>query len=109
MAIIHPMIPAYTGGGHNRECYCGGANRDPCSVTRDADSGSRGADSSSGNASSGISGMGGSTMVFDRVTGNFDADMSLRTCKNYPKWPLNGTFHLKVTYVCTPGVSPKNF
>ena len=59
MAIIHQMIPAYTGGGHNRECYYGSSDRDSCSVTRDADSGSRGADSSSGNASSGISGMGG--------------------------------------------------
>ena len=66
MAIIHLMIPAYTGGGHNRECYCGRAG----SVTRDADSGSRGAESSSGNADSGISGNGGLTLVFCRVTGN---------------------------------------
>ncbi len=65
MAIIHPMIPAYTGGGHNKECYCGSAERDSCSVTRDADSGSRGADSSSSNASTGICGNGGSTMLFN--------------------------------------------
>ena len=70
MAIIHLIIPAYTGGVHNRKCYCGGADRDPCSVTRDADSGSRGADSSSSNASTGICGNGGSTLVFNRVTRN---------------------------------------
>ena len=55
MAFAVPIIPVYTGGGHNRECYCGRAD----SVTRDADSGSRGAESSSGNADSGISGNGG--------------------------------------------------
>ena len=63
MAFAVPIIPVYTGGGHNRECYCGCAG----SVTRDADSGSRGADSSSGNADSG---NGGLTLVFCRVTGN---------------------------------------
>ena len=70
MAIIHLMIPAYTGGVHNRKCYRGGADRDPCSVTRDADSGSRGADSSSCNADSGIGDNGGLTLVFFRVIGN---------------------------------------
>ena len=66
MAFAVPIITVYTGGGHNRECYCGRAG----SVTRDADSGSRGAESSSGNADSGISGNGGLTLVFCRVTGN---------------------------------------
>ena len=67
MAIIRPMIPAYTGGGHNKECYCGSAERDSCCVTRDADSGSKGADSSSGDADNGDGGL---TLVFCRVTGN---------------------------------------
>ena len=66
MAFAVPIIPVYTGGGHNRECYRGCAG----SVTRDADSGSRGAESSSGNADIGISGNGGLTLVFYRVTGN---------------------------------------
>ena len=66
MAFAVPIITVYTGRGHNRECYCGRAG----SVTRDADSGSRGAESSSGNADSGISGNGGLTLVFCRVTGN---------------------------------------
>ena len=52
MAFAVPIIPVYTGGGHNRECYRGCAD----SVTRDTDSGSRGAESSSGNTASGISG-----------------------------------------------------
>ena len=43
------------------------------------------------------------------LPGIFDTVVSLKTCKNRPKWPLNGTFHLKVTYVCTPGVSAKFF
>ena len=66
MAFAVPIIPVYTGGGHNRECYRGCAG----SVTRDADSGSRGAESCSVNADNGISGNGGLTMVFYRVTRN---------------------------------------
>ncbi len=66
MEFAVPIIPVYTGGGHNRESDHGCAS----SVTRDADSGSRGAESSSGNADSGISGNGGLTLVFYRVTGN---------------------------------------
>ena len=62
MAFAVPIVPVYTGGGHNRECYRGCAD----SVTRDADSGSRGADSGSGNADSGNWGL---TQVFNRVTG----------------------------------------
>ena len=70
MAAAVPLIPAYTGEGHNRACYCGSTSRDSGSVIRDANTGSRGADSSSSNAESGICGREGLTMVFDRVTGN---------------------------------------
>ena len=70
MAFAVPIMPAYTGKGHNREWYCGSAGRDSCSVTRDADSGSRGADSSSCNADSGIGDNEGLTLVFFRVIGN---------------------------------------
>ena len=48
--------------------------------------------------------MGGYLWYFLELSEIFDTIMSLKTCKNRPKWPLNGTFHLKVTYVCTPGV-----
>ena len=65
-----PLIPAYTGEGHNNECYCGSTSRDSGRVIRDAYTGSRSADSSSSNAGSGIIRVEGLTMVFDRVTGN---------------------------------------
>ena len=32
-----------------------------------------------------------------------------KTCKKCLKWPLNGTFHLKVTYFSTPGVFTNHF
>ena len=32
-----------------------------------------------------------------------------KTCKKCLKWPLNGTFHLKVTYFSTPGVFTNYF
>ena len=73
MAFAVPIMPAYTGKGHNREWYCGSAGRDSCSVTRDADSGSRGGDSGSRGAVSGSgnadSGNWGLTDVFNGVTG----------------------------------------
>ena len=55
MAFVVPIITVYTGGGHNRGCYCGRAG----SFTRDADSGSRGAETSSVSPDSGISGKWG--------------------------------------------------
>ena len=70
MAAAVPLIPAYTGEGHNRECYCGSTSWDSGSVIRDAYTGSRSADISSSNAGSGIIGGEGLTMLFDRVTGN---------------------------------------
>ena len=65
MAVAVPLIPAYTGEGHNRECYCGSTSRDSGSVIRDAYTGSRSADSGSSNVGSGIIGGEGLTMVFD--------------------------------------------
>ena len=53
--------------------------------------------------------MGGRLWYLIELPEIFNADTSLKTCINCPKWPLNGTFHLKVTYVCTPGVSAKFF
>ena len=69
-AVAVPLIPAYTGEGHNKECYCGSTSRDSGSVIRDAYTGSRSANSSSSKAGSGICGSGGLIMVFNRVTGN---------------------------------------
>ena len=65
-----PLIPAYTGEGHNKECYYGSTSRDSGRVIRDAYTGSRSADSSSSKAGSGICGSEGLIMVFYRVTGN---------------------------------------
>ena len=65
-----PLVPAFTGEGHNRECYFGSTSRDYGSVIRDAYTGNRSADSSSSNTGSGICGGEGLTMVFDRVSGN---------------------------------------
>ena len=91
MAFVVPVTPAYTGGGHNREWYCGRDGRDSCSVTRDADSGSRGADSSSSNASSGISGNGGGQLWYlIEIPEKFDADTSLKTYKNCRCFPYSG-------------------
>ena len=70
MAAAVPLIPAYTGEGHNRECYCGSTSRASGSVIRDAYTGSRSTDGSSSNAGSDICGGEGLTIVFDRVTGN---------------------------------------
>ena len=56
MAVAVPLIPAYTGEGHNRECYCGSSSRDSGSVIRNAYTGSRSANSSGSNAGSGIIG-----------------------------------------------------
>ena len=69
MAAAVPLIPAYTGEGHNKECYCGSTSRDSGRVIRDAYTGSRSADSSSSKTGSGICGSEGLIMVFYRVTG----------------------------------------
>ena len=69
-AVAVPLILAYAGEGHNKECYCGSTSRDSGRVIRDAYTGSRSANSSGSNAGSGIIGGEGLTMVFDRVTGN---------------------------------------
>ena len=69
-AVAVPLIPAYTGEGHNKECYYGSTSRDSGRVIRDAYTGSRSADSSSSKTGSGICGSEGLIMVFYRVTGN---------------------------------------
>ena len=69
-AVAVPLIPAYTGEGHNKECYCGSTSRDSGRVIRDHYTGSRSADSSSSKAGSSICGSEGLIMVFNRVTRN---------------------------------------